>query len=195
MGDEPTARFTEDDGVEVTAFLRGGGGVLRIGPRLRLVVRFSLPPGLHIYGEPVPDGMIATSVEVEGPEGFRCEAIERPPTEPFRLPGVEATMHVWEGVVDFVIPVFGNSDLARFLRHDPSPSIALDIRVRHQACDDAQCFIPRTRTIELKVPVGAGTMPGFEVMKAMGGDTIDMDSEQHMQRLVARLAARTPTRR
>ena len=30
---EPVEMVTEDDGIRITAFLRGGGGVLRIGPR------------------------------------------------------------------------------------------------------------------------------------------------------------------
>jgi hypothetical protein len=187
--DEPTAHFTEDDGVEVTAFLRGGGGVLRIGPRRRLVVRFSLPPGLHIYGEPVPEGMIATRIEVEGPDGFRCEPIERPPTQPFQLPGVEAPLHVWEGTVDFVIPVFGNSALGKSLRGD-APAIDVKVQVRYQACDDAQCFIPRTRTLALKVPLGEGPRPAFKGMEFMGGQVVDMDTETHFQRLAARQAAR-----
>jgi hypothetical protein len=189
---DPIGAFTEDDGIEVTAFLRGGGGVLRIGPRRRLVVRFALPDALHIYGEPVPDGMVATQIEVEGPDGLRCEEIERPPTKPFELPGVEVPLHVWEGTVDFVVPVFGNTALAEIIRDNPSPSIDLKIHVRYQACDDAQCFIPRTRTIELNVPLGRGPMPAFAVMKAMGGEVIDMDSEKHMQRLIARQAARDP---
>jgi len=34
-------------------------------------------------------------------------------------------------------------------------------------------------------------MPAFEMMKSMGGgEVIDMDTEKHMQRLVARQAAR-----
>lgn len=191
---EPTGSFTEDDGIEVKAFLRGGGGALRIGPRRRLVVRFEMPEGLHIYGEPVPDGMIATRIEVEAPEGIRYEATEAPPTEPFELPGVDATLHVWEGSVDFVVPLFANSALLRTIKDDPSPKIELKVQVRYQACDDAQCFIPRTRTINLEVPVGDSVMPAFEMMKAMGGagvaKTVAMDSEKHMQRLVARQAAR-----
>lgn len=183
---EPTAAFTEDDGIEVAAFLRGGGGVLRAGPMRRLVVRFELPPGLHIYGEPVPEGMVATQIEVEAPEGVRCEAIERPPTRELSLPGVAAPLHVWDGTVDFVIPVFGNTGLAPKLREGPDATIELQVHVRYQACDDAQCFIPRRHTIELSVPLAAGTMPGFEMMKKMGGDVVDMDSETHMQRLVAR---------
>jgi hypothetical protein len=187
---EPIAHFSEDDGVEVTAFLRGGGGVLRMGPLRRLIVRFSLPPGLHIYGEPVPEGMVATQIEVEGPDGFCCEAIESPPTELLNLPGVDAPLHVWDGIVDFVLPVFGNSVLGESLLEETHASIEVKINVRYQACDDAQCFIPRTRTLELNVPLGEGTRPAFKMLEFMGGEVIDMDTEAHFERLAARQGRR-----
>lgn len=187
---EPIGTFAEDDGIEITAFLRGGGGVLRIGPRRRLVVRFAMPDGLHIYGEPVPDGMVATQIEVEGPDGLRCEAIESPLTKPFELPGVDAPLQVWEGTVSFVIPLFANTALAHVLRDSPEPSIEMKIHVRYQACDDTQCFIPRTRTIELDVPLSAGPLPAIGALKKLGGGVIDMDSEEHLRRLVQRQMTR-----
>ena len=187
---DPVTAWTEDDGIELSAFLRGGGGVLRIGPRRRLVVRFSLPPGLHIYDEPVPEGMVATRIEIDGPEGLRCEAIERPPTRPLELPGVDAPLRVWDGTVDFVVPVFGNSQLSsRFASAEPDP-LDLRIAVRYQACDETRCFIPRTRTLELRVPLAPATVPDFAGMGGAGARVIAMDTNTHFQRLVARQAAR-----
>ena len=58
--------------------------------------------------------------------------------------------------------------------------------MRYQACDDTQRFIPRTRTIELDVPVASGVMPRFEQMKDFGGTAIEMDSMAHMKRLFMR---------
>jgi len=186
---EPIETVAEDDGIRITAFLRGGGGVLRIGPRRRLIVRLEIPDGLHTYGEPVPDGMVATQIDIEAPDGFCCEAIESPPTKPLQLPGVNAPLHVWEGTVDFVIPTYANTVLARTVR-DGAESITLTVRVRYQACDDTQCFIPRTRTIELDVPVASGVIPGFDQMKDYDGTTIEMDSKAHMRRLLERKLGR-----
>ncbi len=100
-------------------------------------------------------------------------------------------MHVWEGTVDFVTPAYADSVLARTIR-DGAESITVDIHVRYQACDDAQCFIPRTRTITLDVPVADGVMPRFEQMKGLGGTAIDMDSNAHLQRLVERKLGHNP---
>ena len=188
---EPIETVTEDDGIRITAFLRGGGGALRIGPRRRLIVRLEMPDGLHTYGEPVPDGMVATRIDIEGPDGFCCEAIESPPTRPMQLPGVSKPLHVWDGTVDFVIPTYANTALTRTIS-EGAESITVRIHVRYQACDDTQCFIPRTRTIELDVPVASGVMPQFEQMKGFGGTTIEMDSMAHMQRLYMRKVDPSP---
>ena len=194
--DEPRAAFTEDDGIEVTAFLRGGE--LAIGPRRRLVVRFALPEGLHIYGDPVPEGMVAMSVEVQGPEGIHCEAIEAPPTQPFELPGVDATLQVWEDTVDLVIPIFASGTIVHAIDDGPTPSVELKVNVRYQACDDHQCFIPRTQTIVLNVPFGENVLPGF-VAKILGENVasrvqiVDMDTKAHLKRLTARQNARAAT--
>jgi len=182
---EPMASTSEDDGIRITAFLRGGGGVLRIGPRRRLVVRIEMPEGLHIYGEPVPTGMVATTITIDGPDGFRHESAEEPPTHAFELPGVDDPLQVWDGTAEFVFPVYAASSLGRAIR-DGVTFIEVDVTVRYQACDDAQCFIPRTRTLRLEVPIGPGAMPDFGEMRGITGETVEMDSITHMKRLVER---------
>ncbi len=185
---EPITSAAEDDGIRISAFLRGGGGVLRVGPRRRLVVRIEMPEGLHIYRDPVPVGMVATAITVDGPEAFRHEAVEAPPTHAFELPGVDEPLEVWEGTVDFVFPVYAASILGRAIR-EGAASIGVDVTVRYQACDDAQCFIPRTQTLRLDVPIGPGAMPNFGEMRGITGQTVEMDSMTHMKRLVERKQA------
>ncbi len=183
--DEPIASVSEDDGIRVSAFLRGGGGVLRVGPRRRLVVRIEMPEGLHIYGGPVPAGMVATTITIDGPDGFCHEPAKEPPTHDFALPGVDEPLQVWDGTVDFVFPAYAASALGDAI-NDGVESIAVDVTVRYQACDDAMCFIPRTRILRLHVPIGLGAMPNFGEMRGITGQAVEMDSKTHMKRLVKR---------
>ena len=185
---EPIASAAEDDGVRIMAFLRGGGGVLRIGPRRRLVVRVEMPEGLHIYDDPVPDGMVATSITIDAPDGLRHEPAEAPPTHPLELPGVDQPLQVWDGTTDFVFPVYAASALGRAMR-DGVTSIQVDVTVRYQACDDTQCFIPRTQTLRLDVPIAPGAMPNFDEMHGITGETVEMDATAHMKRLIKRKQA------
>jgi hypothetical protein len=182
---EPTASIAESDGIRVSAFLRGGGGILRVGPRRRLVVRIDIPEGLHIYDEPVPTGMTSTTITIDGPDGFRHEPVEKPPTYGFDLPGVDEPLQVWDGTADFVFPVYAASTLGRAVEEGVA-SIGVEITVRYQACDEAQCFIPRTQTLHLEVPIGLGAMPNLGEMHGITGQTVEMDSMAHMKRLVER---------
>lgn len=182
---EPIAAGSEDDGICVTAFLRGGGGMLRAGPRRRLVVRVEMPPGLHIYGEPAPAGMVATAITVDGPDGFRHDTVEAPPTHEFDLPGVAGPLHVWDSSVDFVMDVWADSTIAKEIASG-AESIEIEVSVRYQACDDAQCFIPRRRTLKLDVPLAVGAMPNSPRFRGTSAATVDMDWDAHMKRLLER---------
>ena len=75
--DAPRAAAAPEEGIKVSAAIQGGSGSLRQGIVRHVVVRFELPEGLHIYGEPVPDGMVATTVSVNGPPGLVAEAQSR----------------------------------------------------------------------------------------------------------------------
>ena len=186
--DEPIDSTSEDDGISVTAFLRGGGGVLRPGPRRRLVVRVGMPPGLHIYGEPVPAGMVATTVTVHGPDGFRHGDIASPATHEFELPGVAEPLHVWDETVDFVMDVWADSTLGKAIVKG-TESIEVEVTVRYQACDDDRCFIPLSRTLSLTVPVAVGPVPNSPRFSGTSAETVDMDWVSHMKRLVERKRA------
>ena len=59
-----------DQDIALTVAVHGGKGTVRQGVVRHLVVRFEVPDGMHIYGPRVPDGMIATTVTIAGPEGF-----------------------------------------------------------------------------------------------------------------------------
>ena len=107
------------------------------------------------------------------------------PTYGFDLPGVDEPLQVWDGTADFVFPVYAASTLGREIE-DGVASIGVEITIRYQACDEAQCFIPRTRTLHLEVPIGPGAMPNLGEMHGITGETVKMDSMAHMKRLVER---------
>jgi peroxiredoxin len=183
--DEPSATAGDED-VRVTAFLHGGGGVLKSGPLRRLVVRFELREGLHIYGEPVPDGMVATSITVQGPEGVVTGDPILPPSEPLELEDLGLRLQVWSGSVDIAIPLWANSKLVCVTRPLDRTSITLDVAVRYQACDDRTCLIPRTERLQVEVPVGPSDVPDLPLLNDNGQKITSMDSMKHFQELVRR---------
>lgn len=140
--DNPRAE-AESTGVRVSAVL--GADALAFMRRVPILVRFDLDAGLHLYGEPIPEGYIPTTVEVAAPEGIEAAPTLPPPTHPLRMEGLDETFHVFEGRVEFEVPVWATV-------REGGPFV-LEVTVRFQACDDRQCFLPQTRTLRVEAPL------------------------------------------
>lgn len=150
--DENPSADVEGPGVRISATL--AEPTLTFMQLTRLAVRLDLDPGLHVYGEPVPAGFTATQVTVRAagdPEGVRIGDVQAPPTKPFAVAGINDEFHVFDGAVEFGVPIAnGNRDLE---------SLALEVTVAFQACDDKQCFLPQTKTLQLDVPLSGLNRP------------------------------------
>ncbi|MCP5042443.1 MAG: redoxin domain-containing protein, partial [bacterium] len=190
-GDEPSQSFGDDD-VRVTATLHGAGGVLKQGAMRTLVVRFEIRDGLHIYGDPVPEGMIATRVEVQGPPGLVVEEAVLPATETLHLKGMDLDLQVWSGRVDIVIPVYANAELLSEMRPLDDDKATIEVTVRYQACDDDTCLFPRTEKLSLEVPMAPVDVQALPFHQGHGQNEHDANSRRHMMRLVARLIRKHP---
>lgn len=137
------------EGAQVSAVLASDGLVFM--QRDPLYVRIALDPGLHIYRAPVPDGFVATEVTVTGPEQLVVDTPVYPEGHPFRVAGIPHDFEVLDGNVEIEVPIqWTQPDNAP----DAATTVPLEITVRYQACDEQQCFIPRTVAMHLDVPVG-----------------------------------------
>ena len=168
LNDELPCAGGGDLDVKVTAAVHGGRGTLRQGVMRKLVVRFELAEGLHIYGAPVPDGMTAAEVNVSGPDGLVLGDCQKPPTHTLKLTSPEVELLVWSGVVDFVIPFYPVGELVSEVRPLDRPSVTLNLEVRYQACDDRTCLLPRTCNLELEVPLEEVDVPALEIHMGHG---------------------------
>jgi peroxiredoxin len=188
--EEPTDRAGNED-IRISATYHGGGGNLKSAVIRQLVVRFELAPGLHIYDAPVPEGMVATRIEVTGPPGLRTNEWIKMPTKPLRLPGIEAELRVWEGRVDFVIPVWADDRIASLVEKSEFDEIEIEVKVDFQACDDQVCRIPQSETLTVKVPIApylGHDLPGDLRVAVM----TTMDTRKYMMRMIRRGLLRSP---
>jgi len=140
--DEPSTKVGNDD-VQVSATFHGGDGTIKNSVVRQLVVRFELAEGLHIYDEPVPDGMVSTRIEVTGPSGVRTGELFKPPTHPLSLSDLGIELNVWEGQVDFALPVWIDDRISGVTREHAMSDVPLTITIKYQACDDRVCRIPQ----------------------------------------------------
>ena len=132
------------DGVTISATL-GADGMVFAEVSI-LYVDIDLDEGLHLYGQPIPEGFIPTEVSVEAPEGVEVAETRYPSTVPFHIEGIDEEFRTFEaGQIRVAVPI--NNGLRE------GESFPLKVNVSYQACTDRECFLPQNRTLELDVPL------------------------------------------
>lgn len=181
-----------DDEVKITAAIHGGKGTIRQGIRREVVVRFELGEGLHIYGEPVPEGMVPTSVKVSGPPGLATEPLLAPETEPLKLSSLDLELPVWSGTVDLRVPIYAVGELASETRPLDVESVPIEVEVRYQACDDDVCLLPKTETFHLDAATDVIDIPKIDMHTGHGQREGNYDGTRHLLRLLLRKIRQSP---
>lgn len=182
----PSVATDDDDDIRITAALQGGLGSLRQGIVRHVVVRFELSNGLHIYGEPTPQGMVPTTVSVSGPPGLVVEDPIFPPAKPLTLKGTDIELQVWSHTVDVIVPIYPIGELASEVRPLDQETVTVKVQVRYQACDDTTCLLPRTESLALELPLEAVDVPAISVHTGHGQREGNYDGTRHMKRLLKR---------
>lgn len=187
----PQVKGGEPD-ISITATVRGGRGSLRQGIIRQLVVRFNIAPGLHIYGEPVPEGLTATRVTVTGPTDVRTLPSQYPSSTPLHLPSLGVDLEVWSGEVDIVVPFYAAGDIATEAKAPESAHCQLQFDVTYQACNESECLLPRTQQFTLELPIDVVDVPSLAVHRGHGQREGHYDSGPAMRRLVWRKVRSNP---
>lgn len=181
-----------DAEVSISLGVHGGRGSLRQGIIRQLVLRFELAEGLHIYGEPVPEGMTPLQVRVSGPPGLVCEAPLLPPTEELRLSEMDISLRVWSGRLDVLIPFHATSELVSETRPLTDRTATISVSVRYQACNEATCLLPKSETFELTLPLETVDVPNISLHRGHGQKEGGYDGTRHALRLLWRKVRRHP---
>ncbi len=138
-----TPVHAQAQGIQVAARL--DSPTYRSFQRLWLTVDLDIDAGLHVYGQPIPEGFIPLTVEVTPGEGLIVGAPEFPPPTPHRLEGLDEEFYIYEGKVAVSLPLT--------FTHDADDTL-LQVAVRYQACsDELGCFMPQTVTLQVPVQV------------------------------------------
>jgi len=191
LDDEPQETGGDD---EIRVRVNFHGGAIKQGAQRRINVRFEMSEGLHVYGEPVPEGMIPVQIEVNGPDGLIIEDPIWPATEILKLKEMDAELRIWSDTVDIQIPVYALSKLASEIRPLEVHSLDIQVNVRYQACNENTCLLPKTETFNLTVPIDTIDVPAMDVFKGNGQKELSMSPKRHMMRLIARQFPQNPRR-
>jgi len=185
IGEAAAVESTNANDVNIQAWLRGGDGTLKVGLLRDLVIRFTLPEGLHMYDSPVPTGMKAINIEVQSSEGVHIGELEKPNSKDLEVSFAETSLRVWSGQVDFRLPVFVNGSVVSVVHGAMKDDVEFAITLSYQTCSKETCMIPTSQEITLTVPVSLSEGPA--VGGKLGGTKVTaMNSKKHLRRLVFR---------
>jgi hypothetical protein len=157
------------------------GDTLPTGVTREIVAKFRLPEGQHLYSEPVPEGLVAASIDVDGTPGILTYTVQAPPTSPLTLAGTGETLQVYDGDVVLRLPVAQNSRAME--KVDGKRYVTVSGKVRWQACDDEQCGLPQSTSFSFRVETS------FTVLSDMGpseGRVPAMNGAAHFQKMIDR---------
>ena len=116
----------------------------RPGARLTLALEIELKPGMHVYAPGVEGGYIPIEWKLAESKGWKLHELSAPPSRKLNLPAIHETVPVYEGKFRMSrdLTVAQTQDLAPLL--DPERKLAIEGSFRYQACDEKECFPPRT---------------------------------------------------
>ena len=174
---EPAASPAE----EVSVGVRLDADRLLSGVLHEIVATFRVPEGQHLYGAPVPDGLVAATIEVDDAPGIISRNLVAPPTNRLTLAGSGDTLEVYEGDVVLRLPI---AQTGRAMQKvDGKRYVDISGRVRWQACDDVECGLPRSQDFDFRVEAG------FPVLPDMGpgvGRVPEMNGAAHFKKMIER---------
>ncbi len=128
----------EGDGIVAIASL--DTGLFVRGERIGLRVTIQIAPGIHLYGQPLPDGYIPTTVEMTVPETVTVEPVQYPPPHTLHTDWLDEELPVYDGAITLTTALIFTEQ-----REDLTITAAL----HYQACTMDECFLPQRLTFQL----------------------------------------------
>lgn len=147
------------------------GDLLPMGVTREIVATFRVPEGQHLYREPVPEGLVAATIEIDDSPGIVTYTPRAPATSPLTLGESGDTLEVFEGDVILRLPVAQNARAMEKI--DGKRYVTVNGKVRWQTCNDVECGLPESKSFSFRVeagfPVLADMGPGVGRVPAMNG--------------------------
>jgi hypothetical protein len=115
------------------------------GRELGVSVEFRIPAGWHLYGQPLPDNYVATSVEFDS-ETVSAQGFDFPKATPVEFKSLGETLPVYTGTVRAFGRVLIKSNLK-------PGDYKLEGAVRFQQCSDEICELPQKIAFEVPITI------------------------------------------
>ena len=111
---------------------------VRAGSTVRVALQVTVAEGFHVQANhPRDPSLIPMQLFVDAPPGVSYVDVAFPPSTDFRIEGLDAPAAVFTGglLIGARVAIAGNV---------AAGPLTIPARLRYQACDDRQCFAPKT---------------------------------------------------
>jgi AhpC/TSA family/Disulphide bond corrector protein DsbC len=150
VGDQASVSIGAED-VQATISLSSAQAAP--GQELGVAVDIAIAPGWHIYGQPLPENYVATSLTLAG-DAVAQQSLRLPPAVPLEFKALGETLPVYEGSLQ------GRGHLVVSGRVKPGSSKILGT-FRFQECNDSICKLPQEVPFEIPIKIEA-MVPGLK---------------------------------
>ncbi len=114
---------------------------------VEITIPVTVMPGHHIQSNPASNPqLIATKIELLGPQGVVVGDPIYPVGKPYRLQGSTTEITTYDGVFEIRVPVTATAK-AR------AGEGRIAGKLRYQACNDKICFFPQTALVSVPIEV------------------------------------------
>ncbi len=125
------------------------------GRRLTLTLDLDFKPRMHVYAPGVEGGYIPVEWQMVSAKGWEAFNTEYPASHKVHLPVINETVPVYDRHIRITrdIIVGQAAEVGPGLAADRT--LTVDGSFRYQACDDRECFVPRTIPLQWKFKISA----------------------------------------
>jgi hypothetical protein len=109
-----------------------------------LTVELTLTEGLHLYGQPLPDGYIPVELEIDAGEGLLVQQIVYPEAQAHRFEVIDETLPAYTGTFRIKAHCLGQAR---------EGSVDIRASLKYQACDETACYLPEHLTFDMSLDV------------------------------------------
>ncbi len=125
---------------ELVAIASLDTGTFVRGERIGLRVTIQTAPGFHIYGQPLPEGYIPTTLEIHAPETVTVERVQYPPPHTLLTDWLDEELSVYDGTIVVTTALVFTAQ---------SEDVTITATLRYQACTTDECSLPARLTFAL----------------------------------------------
>ncbi len=108
-----------------------------------LTVEVSPADGIHVNGSPVPEGYVPIELTLDESEDVSLERVDYPEPEVIELPSLGERLPAYKGRFEIKARCLG------IKRSREEERLLVTARLRYQACDDRECYLPEVMTFRL----------------------------------------------